>query len=250
MGGRYDYDAATDGLVDQDGVEWTRVPDGEVPGASGQSTSAPTSPPATDAPAPAFPAFAADPAYTCDLLAGTYGGSFGDIRVTATTPTTWHGLDDNFHAEDEGCGGGGGVRIEITVVSEVYPDICRWRGTGVDVQTPEAESAAFSESTQFDVVGPTDTEVGGFPARQYELTLPAGFDQSISCSSGVVQFWRDAARDEGSGPWVLEPGAITVYFVEVGDVTLGVYAFKGEDWATPAMRDELDAVVASLRIEP
>jgi hypothetical protein len=41
-----------------------------------------------------------------------------------------------------------------------------------------------------------------------------------------------------------------VYFVEVEDVTYGVYVFKGEGDSTPAMRAELDAVLESLRFEP
>jgi hypothetical protein len=44
--------------------------------------------------------------------------------------------------------------------------------------------------------------------------------------------------------------SVTIYFVEVGGVTLGVYAGHARDLAPPAMLAELDAVVASLRIEP
>lgn len=245
---RYDYVPRADQLVDQDGVIWSRVPGGGTPTGPPPSvapsdaplpTAFPSIPPAT------FPAFEVDPSYTCTLSAGTYGGWFGDVRVDATTPTTWHGLDDVFHAEEEGCGEGGAVRLEITVASEVYSDICQWLGTGVEAGTPDAGTAAFSEAEPFDVVGPAETELGGYPALRYGLTLPADFDAS-TCSNGRYQYWRDPAREEGFGPTGFEPGSLDVYFVEVGDVTLGVYAFKGDDWATPVMEAELDAVVDSL----
>lgn len=195
-----------------------------------------------------FPAFEVDPSYTCTLEAGTYAGRFGNVQVSATTPTTWHGLDDVFHAEDDGCGDGGGVRLETTVVSEVYPDICSWRGSGVDVRTPDAAAIAFSDSGFFNVEGPIEIELGGYPAHRYRLILPAGLAPT-SCSDGVIQFWRDPARAEGAGPTVGEPGSLIVYLVEVEAVTLGVYVYKGKDWATPEMRQELNAVVDSLRFE-
>lgn len=204
--------------------------------------------PASATPDPTFPAFEVDPSYTCTLEAGTYGGRFGNVHVSATTPTTWHGLPDFFHAEDEGCGDGGGVRLEITVVSEVYPNICHWLGTGVDVRAPGAEEVAFSDAGFFNVVGPIEVELGGYPAYRFKLTLPSGLDANV-CSGEVVQFWRDPARAEGFGPTIAEPGQLVVYFVEVEAVTLGVYIYKAKDSATPAMRQELNAVVDSLRFE-
>lgn len=201
------------------------------------------------APGATFPAFAVDPSYTCNLEAGTYGGRFGSVRVTATTPTTWHGLQDVFHAEDEGCGGGGGVRLEITVASEVYRDSCVWRGSGVEIGGRAARAAAFSEQTLFDVVGPIKTELGGYPARRYDFTVPVDLD-TTSCSDSVLQLWRDPARLEGLGPTTFSSGSMTVYFVAVEAVTLGVYVFKGDEGITPDMFEELDAVVASLVFEP
>ena len=169
--------------------------------------------------------------------------------MTATTPTTWHGLDDDFHLEDDGCGLGGAVQLEITVVSQVYADACHWEGTGVDVGAPGAATAAFSDQAQFDTVGPTTVTLGGHAARRYDFSLPAGFDV-ITCSNGVIQLWRDAARDEGFGPTMILIDSVTVYFVEVDGLTLGVYAGHSRELVTPAMLAELDAVVASLRIEP
>ena len=255
--GTYDHRAGSDTLLDAEGLVWAHVPSGDSSDPAPQDSPEPvTDPPTSDgpiavdptAPPPTFPAFAVDPSYTCDLLDGTYGGWFGDIRVDAITPTTWHGLDDVFHAEDDGCGGGGAVRIEITVVSEVYPDPCSWQGRGIDVGAPDAASSAFSDASLFAVNGPTNTELGSFPAWRYELTVPTERDRS-ACSEGKLQLWRDPAREEAFGPTTFNPGSLDVYFVEVGDVTLGVYAYKGEGWATPAQVQELDAVVESLRFE-
>jgi len=210
-------------------------------------------PPATLAPAtlaPAtFPAFAVTQPYFCTLETGTYGGSFGTVLVTATTPSTWHGLDDVFHLEDEACLGGGAVQLEITVVSQVYADACHWAGTGVNVGTPDALTAAFSDQAAFGTVGPTDVTLGGHAARRYDFSLPAGFDAS-TCSNFVVQLWRDPARAERFGPSMILIDSVTIYFVEVGGLTLGVYVGHSRELATPAMLAELDAVVASLRIEP
>ena len=180
---------------------------------------------------------------------GTYGGHFGTTLVTVTTPTTWHGLDSDFHVEDGACGGGAGARLEVTVASEVYPDACKWAGTGVRAGTSAAATPAFSEQTLFDVTGPVDTDLGGYPARRYDFTLPAGLDTS-RCSNSTLQLWRDPARDERFGPTLRDPGSVAVYFVEVEDVTFGVYVFKGEGDSTRAMRADLDAVVESLRFQP
>jgi hypothetical protein len=244
-----DYDEANDTLVDSDRLTWFRIQEGSTLPTQSPATEPPaTEPPATQPPA-TFPAFAVTQPYSCDLEAGTYGGSFGIVQVTATTPTTWHGLEDDFHLEDDGCGLGGAVQLEITVVSQVYADACHWEGTGVDAGTPDALTAAFSDRAVFDTVGPTDVTLGGHAARRYDFSLPAGFDE-ITCSNGVIQLWRDAARDEGFGPTMILIDSVTVYFVEVDGLTLGVYAGHSRELATPAMLAELDAVVASLRIEP
>lgn len=232
--GTFDYDEASDTLLASDGLTWSRVPEGGT---------VPTQPPAT------FPPFAVTQPYLCTLETGTYGGSFGNVVVTATTPTTWHGLEDTFHLEDEACLGGGAVQLEITVVSQVYTDACHREGTGVDVGTPGALTAAFSDQALFDTVGPTDVTLGGHPARRYDFSLPAGFDDS-TCSTGDIQLWRDAARDDGGGPIMALIDSVTIYFVEVDGLTLGVYAGHSRELATPAMLAELDAVVTSLHIEP
>jgi hypothetical protein len=250
----YTYRADTDTMVDQDGVIWSRVdedlPSGSEPPATPApaSSARPSQAPATGDPSQ-FPAFVPLPSYTCDLLDGTYGGHFGSTLVTVATPTTWHGLDDVFHAEDEGCGGGAGVRIEVTVASEVYADTCNWLRRGVEARSPAAATTAFSEQSLFDVTGPVDTELGGYPARRYDFILPADLDLS-SCSSSTLQFWRDPARDKHFGPTLADAGSVTVYFVEVDDVTYGVYVYKGAADSTPEMRADLDAVVESLRFEP
>ncbi|TAK00152.1 MAG: hypothetical protein EPO36_09760 [Chloroflexota bacterium] len=208
----------------------------------------PTEPPPTLEPAE-FPAFAVAQPYACTLESGTYGGTFGSVRVTATTPTTWHGLYEDFHLEDDGCGGGGAVQLEVTVVSQVYTDACRWQGTGVDVDTPGAAAIAFSDQSDFGTVGPTGVTLGGQAARRYDFSLPADFDAS-TCSNSYIQLWRDPARREGFGPTMVLIDSVTVYFVELDGMTLGVYVGHSREFATPAMRAELDAVVASLRIEP
>ncbi len=226
-----------------------RPPESQLPESQPPESQPPATPaPATLAPA-TFPAFEVTQPYFCTLEPGTYGGRFGSVLVTATTPTTWHGLADDFHLEDEGCLGGGAVQLEITVVSQVYPGACHWAGTGVDIGTPGAATAAFSDQAPFGAVGPADATMGGYPARRYDFSLPAGFDVS-TCSNSAIQLWRDPARGEGSGPTMILIDSVTIYFVEVDGLTLGVYAGHSRELATPAMIAELDAVVASLQIEP
>jgi hypothetical protein len=238
--GVLEFDEATDTLSAEDGLTWSRVDEGST---------LPTLSPATDPPL-TLPAFAVSQPYACDLEAGTYGGRVGGILATVTTPTTWHGLDDVFHIEDEGCGLGGAVQLGITVVSQVYADVCHWADTGVDIRAPGAATAAFSDQTVVDAAGPTDVTLGGYPARRWDLSLPAGFNASTECPNYVVQLWRDAAAPEGQGPTMVLIDSVTVYFVEVDGLTLGVYAGHAREFATPAMLAELDAVVASLRFEP
>ena len=241
---------------------WSRVPDADAlstqPPVTDRPTDQPpgTGQPPTDQPPESTPpeltppestppvSLTSFPPYTCDLTSGTYHRTVGSLQVFATTPTTWHGLEDVFHAEDDSCGGGGAVRLEIALVSQVYADACLWRGTGVDID-PTTAALAFAEQ-ELGTIGPTEATIAGYAALRFQFAVPSSFDTTI-CDDEYLQLWRDPERDEGTGPTVFPRDTVSVYFVDVDGVALGLYAIVRED-ATPVMIDELDAVVASLRL--
>ncbi|HTK45644.1 MAG TPA: hypothetical protein VL749_09865, partial [Patescibacteria group bacterium] len=88
IGGRYDYEAGTDTLHDQDGVTWVRLRPGIDP--------APTLRPAPSGrPAPTLAGGCVDLTH-----GGTYTASAGPVSVTATVPgspvVSWYGSRDLF----------------------------------------------------------------------------------------------------------------------------------------------------------
>jgi len=195
------------------------------------------------------------PSDCIDLWAdgGTYRATDGTLSVTATVPAGWHGLRGSFYLLKAPCVFGGPVLLEVTLVSHVYSDSCEWLGTGVEASTPAAVTAALAAQQGHETTGPIDVSLAGYPASQFEFSVPADFDAS-TCGDGSLPLWlAPGGRSPslvGEGMQI-DPGqTMTVYVVDVGGLAVGVAATRWEGDATPAEIAELDAVVESLRFEP
>ncbi|HUG30530.1 MAG TPA: hypothetical protein VMQ65_08480 [Candidatus Limnocylindria bacterium] len=207
---------------------------------------------AATAPAPtASPSHTFTP-YACDYFpaGGAYGVTLGTIRATATVPNGWHGIRNFFKLSNSVCVDNGSVRLEISLVDEVYVDACDWQGARVDASTAAAVVHALTVQESQSWNGTSDTTLGGYPAKRFEISVPADFDTSACDEGGPIYLWPDA----GAGGFHRVPMAsgqkATVYVVDVGGSAIGVATVPWTEDATPAEIAELDAVVASLRFEP
>jgi hypothetical protein len=252
----YHYDAASDTLLDQDDVRWSRVrerlgpPETPVPATDTPMTDVPaTSAPATDAPA----AVASDtPLPGCIEVpaGGTYEASAGSVSLTATLPVgtdpRWVGLQDRFALENGPCSSGGSAAIVArSDVDKVYGDACHWRSTSILIDTPADLVAALTAQQGHATIGPTETTIGGYPAERLQLSEPAGFDIAACDDDGDgviadIYLWDDQQLDPDQ--------AADVYVVDVDGTRLIVAAIYRTEVASPTLLARIDEIVASLRI--
>ncbi len=267
--GDYDYDPATGTLVDGQRLTWVRVQGGgDVPATPRPATPPPATPlPATEEPAPPATATPTDaptssqspvpaaPVPGCIEFkdgGATYRGSAGSLSLTVTLPaapdTWWHGLRDRFYLVKDQCLYNGSITLEASLVGQVYADSCDRAGTGVEGDTPAAAIAALATQPGHEVTGPSDVTLAGYPASRFVISVSPDFDPT-TCTNGINALWRSSGGQDG--PTSMHPGQIaTVYLVDVDGVTLGVSARYWHEDATPALLAEVEAIVASLQIEP
>ncbi|HEX5588952.1 MAG TPA: hypothetical protein VFX65_01515 [Candidatus Limnocylindrales bacterium] len=220
--GYYEYDEATDGMTDANGLAWFRAPeDGILP---------------TQA-----PPVESTPITGClEIPGGEWGFDVGGVVAFATFPSRWHAVDNGFHHIENGaCGSSGSMRIDIGWVPEVYADSCRWSGTGVGLGDPTTTTAFSAQG--FETTKSPETTIAGYPAARFDLSVPAAFDAN-ACDMQTIRLW-------GEGP-AMDPGLDgTVLLLQVNGVPIGIAATQGAE-ATQAELDELDAILASLRLVP
>jgi hypothetical protein len=229
--GFLEYDEASDTLTDSDGLTWYRVPEGG---------GLPTQPPATEE-STAPPSIEPTPITGClEIPGGEYGFDVGGVVPLVTLSNSWHAVDNGFHHLENGaCGSSGSMRLDLGLVSEVYADICRWIGTGVELGDPTTTTAFSAQG--FETTRSTETTIAGFPAVRFDFSVPADFDLN-ACDAQTLRLW-------GAGP-AMDPGlSVTVILLQVDGVPVGVAATRNAD-ATKVERDTLAAIVTSLRIEP
>jgi hypothetical protein len=251
IGGRYDYLAGTDTLVDQDDLRWVRVRGVDVPATQAPPKLAPgTEAPATT-PEPTHdtrPTALPEP----DCLefdgGGTYRATAGDgVTVTVTVPAvdgSWSGSSDGFQLVRAPCGDRAPVMIEASIVTEVFADACDMDGeTRLVSGASEAIEALVSQEGH-DLTGPTDVTIAGLPASRLAISVPTEFD-ATTCTNEMIRLWI-GTNDTG-----IDPGeTMTVYIVDVDGLALAVHAPFSDVEMTPALIAEVDGIIASLQIEP
>jgi hypothetical protein len=197
------------------------------------------------------------PGYSDLVAPGTYlwaagGGTPAD--VTFTLPPGWMSRYSIAHKDR---GGPGEIAIGTWIIANVYTDPCQWQGSllspAVGPTVSDLASALVAQKAR-NATAPTDVTLGGFPAKRIELSIPADLVRA-TCDEGVIRTWvapgEDAAhatRDpENLG---MHSGQLNVvYIIDVNGDRLII-----DTWHMPrtsaANVAELDAILASLRIEP
>jgi hypothetical protein len=179
---------------------------------------------------------------------GTYRATVGTLSLAATIPAGWTGVEDQVFLHKAPCLLGSSLRIEASLVSQVYSDTCYWRGAAVETTTPDAVTAALAAQEGHETIGPTNVTIGGRSASRFELLFPADFNDDTSCDDGMMWLFPG---DPDPGIFNVDPGTtVTVYVVDVNGVAVAVVASVWTEDATPANIAELDAVVDSFRFEP
>lgn len=224
--GFLDYDEATDTLTDSNGLVWSRVQEGDA-----ELTQPPL-------PLPSVPPSAVSGCL--EMPGGEYGFDVGGVVALVTLSSSWHAVNHGFHhLENAPCGSSGSMRVDLGLVTEVYADICHWMGTGVELGDP-ATTTAYS-ALGFDATRSTETTIAGYPAVRVDFSVPGDFDLN-ACDAQTFRLW-------GEGPAMDTGQSVTVLLLQVDGVPLGIAATRNAD-ASPAQFAELEAIVASLRIEP
>jgi hypothetical protein len=204
-------------------------------------TALPTATP-TEAPTALPPS--ADPQCIQFDSEGTYTANVGTLPVGVTVPGTasapWMGERDHFFLLKAPCGSSGPLWFDAALVAHVYADACRWQSSSVEVPTAFDAAAALETQQGHDTAGPTDTRIGAFRATRLDFSVPTTFDDG-TCDGGVITLWGDK---------IIVPGTtVQVYVAEVDGVTLVVTANYHTEDATPALLDEIDAILATLRVD-
>jgi len=219
IAGRYDYQAATDTLRDQDGVTWARVPPGIDP--------APTLRPAPSGrPAPTL-------AGGCiDLTqGGSYTASAGPVLVTATVPRTpeipWHGLRDRFHLAGS-CGDLSPMAFFAMGATSVNDGSCM--SSSADVTDFADAIARLDEPQGKDISKRIDLTIDGHRAARYDIS-------NLSTCPGFG-LWSGTIIGQG------ETGS--VYVIDVDGVLLEI-ELNRDGSQTPAQLAETYAIIASLQ---
>ncbi len=251
--GVYDYLARRDMLLDQDDLHWTRadtVSDGLATQPLPKQPST-AKPPATE---PASTQTATGPSvapapYCLEFDGGgTYRATAGDgVTVTVTVPAvdgTWSGFPDVFTMVRAPCRDGGPVMIEASIVTEVFADACDMDGETRLVSGASEAIEALVEQEGHDLTGPTDATIAGLPASRLDISVPAEID-ATTCTNEVIRLWI-GTNDTG-----IVPGeTMTLYIVDVDGLALAVHAPFSQAAMTPALIAEVDAIIASIQIDP
>jgi Tol biopolymer transport system component len=222
-----------------------------------EATDGPPSEAPSEAPPSVEPSVAATPSDSssrqlsveCDgLEAGSYRMPVGSFSVMATVPPGWsgRGTAEGFELRSRSCILAGGVSLTASRVSSVSSTLCEGQGTDVRTETPAAVIAALAAQAGRETTGPSDASIAGYPATMFEFSLPGGVE---ACNGGPL--WTMPGGDEGPGMyWDDALGSfVTVYVVDVGGTALAIAVDSGVP-DEPVDLTNLDAILASLRIEP
>jgi hypothetical protein len=174
--------------------------------------------------------------------------------ITFTVPAGWM---SRYAIPHKDRGGPGEIAVGNWIIANVYADPCQWKGSLLSPAVgPTVDDLATALAAQKDrnATAPTDVMLGGYPAKRVELSIPADLD-SATCDDGVIRTWV-APGDDPANATVdplnlgMHPGQLNVvYVVDVNGERLVI-----DTWHMPgtsaADLDELDAILASMRIAP
>ncbi|HET8786455.1 MAG TPA: hypothetical protein VFM38_12525, partial [Candidatus Limnocylindrales bacterium] len=167
------------------------------------------------------------------------------VRISLDLPAGWEGTDLGADVASiaRSDTAEGRPALTFTEVNAIYPDPCHWADDSLVPVGPTDDLARLLAMTNGVVAaGPLATEFGGYAARHVTLTAPADF---AGCTSpdDPYHLWgipgvHSLAPGEHDEIWVTQVGATRlVAYSEVFPTT------------PPAALAELDAIVASVRLE-
>jgi hypothetical protein len=232
IGGRYDYIAASDILLDHDELVWTRALGGKLDATHAPATQEPPE-------SSALPT-SADTQTCFEIPAGaTYNGNAEALSLTVTIPAAaefaWQGHRDEFRV-DYNCSEGGPFAITASIVDVIFDDCDRHGGS------PGSRDEVvdwLANSQDFTASEPAELTIAGYAATRFEVSF-----ESSPCPDDVHPLLQGGAA-------IGRDAAVIVYIVDVdyGGVPLGVAIINRYGDASAARVAEAEAIVASLKIE-
>jgi hypothetical protein len=256
--GTYEHDAGLDTLTDQDGLLWSRALEAPKESEAPAPTTAPeaTEPLPTVVPASATPdaTTSANPTVTVvtpgpdpDCIQydapGTYSAPVGDLSLTVEMPGSvdqpWIGSRAEFDVGQATCTGWFVYGwIDAGLSSLVDTTACTGERTAV-ASVAEAV-AAIAVADGIDVVEQAEVSIDGYPGMRLAIEVP---DVPNDCPEQQIPV-LDAVNPVDRGV------SIGLYLIDVDGTTLalGLFGYGGPDPA--GVRDDVDAIIASMQIEP
>ena len=186
-----------------------------------------------------------------DLEPGTYRAYSPGGWFEFTVPDGWTGRTDQFVAtkgDSDLFDNAPEVTMVAWNVTHVYADSCKWTGTLVKARTPATLAEALAAQRGHETVGPTQTSLGGYPARRFVFSVEPDFDNT-RCDDDIIRLWPGPGPDEDAGLPIAPGQTTTVYIVDVDGSMRVVGAIRREN-SSAADVAELKAVVDSIRFEP
>jgi len=145
----------------------------------------------------------------------------------------------------------GEVGFYFVIVEEIYRDPCVGSAAEVDefiAVGPIVDDliAALSSQPHTTTVGPTDTTIGGFPAKRIDLTIADDFDAGVCANiPGALQIWHSRPVDKY---FVLLPdGSASVYVIDVAGERQVL--LTQHERATAEDIAEMEAIIESMEID-
>ena len=168
------------------------------------------------------------------------------VRISLDLPAGWQGADlgsgiAQVSRVDEEADPGG---LTFTTVEAVYPDPCHWNDASIEVVPPGVDAlvGALTTLDGVAVTSPTDTQLGGYQTRSVTLTAPQDF---AGCSTPEPRF-RIWGHPDGH---FLAPGERNqIWVTQIGSTRL-VVSSEVFPATSPAVAEELAAIIASIRFE-
>jgi hypothetical protein len=174
--------------------------------------------------------------------------------MTFTIPAGW---TSRYGIPNKDRGGPGEIAVGNWIIANVYTDPCQWQGALLDPAvgpTIDDLANALAAQKRRNATAPSDVTLSGYPAKRVELSIPANLDRA-TCDGGIIRTWVPPG-DDGVNAYVdtenlgMHAGQLNVtYIVDVnGDrLVIDTWHMPGTSAADLA---ELDAILASMRIEP
>lgn len=180
--------------------------------------------------------------------AGTYAiSSFSNARFAVTVPEGWT-YEGGWLSKGD-VWEGNGVVFTPFIVTHVYLDACKWKGTLREAASRDTLVSFLGAQKPFRI-DPVETLVGsppnGYPAARLVFEVAADADFS-GCDDAFMRLWPGPGPDETSGLPIHVGQTTTVYVVEVDGKTTALVSVSNAD-SDPAAVEELAAIMRSIRI--